>query len=304
MLRGFRKSLLLLGFAAVLAGCKKEDDLGDVNDIPGLGGDTWVKGPIDYWIYDSLTKPYNISVKYKWDQFELELNKNLVPPKEEKIIPVMDAVKKVWLNTYVAEAGELFIKKYCPKFFVLVGSPSFNTDGTITLGTAEGGRKVVLYVLNEFRIKSMPDYQPADSFNVKQMFHTIQHEFGHILHQNVMYTEDFKRISVGMYTANWNNVYDENARRDGFVTAYAMSAPDEDFVEMISMMLVEGKDGFDRIVNSIPPGTSANGITQAEAQSRLRQKEAIVVAYFKDVWNIDFYSLQSRARAAVEELIK
>jgi len=70
------------------------------------------------------------------------------------------------------------------------------------------------------------------------------------------------------------------------------------------MMLVEGKDGFDRIVNSIPPGTSANGITQAEAQSRLRQKEAIVVAYFKDVWNIDFYSLQSRARAAVEELIK
>lgn len=304
MLRSFRKSLLVFGLAAVLAGCRKEDDLGDVNDIPGLGGETWVKGPIDHWIYDSLTKPYNIAVKYKWDQFELELNKNLVPPKEEKIIPVMDAVKKVWLNTYVAEAGELFIKKYCPKFFVLVGSASFNTDGTITLGTADGGRKVVLYVLNDFRIKSMSDYHPSDSFNVKQMFHTIQHEFGHILHQNVMYTEDFKRISVGMYTANWNNVYDENARRDGFVTAYAMSAPDEDFVEMISMMLVEGKDGFDRIVNSIPPGTSTNGITQAEAQSRLRQKEAIVVAYFKDVWNIDFYSLQARARAAVEELIK
>jgi substrate import-associated zinc metallohydrolase lipoprotein len=83
-----------------------------------------------------------------------------------------------------------------------------------------------------------------------------------------------------------------------------MSAPDEDFVEMIAMMLVEGKTGFDKIVNSIPAGTSINGTTQVDAKSRLRQKEAIVVTYFKDVWNIDFYSLQSRTRTAVESLIR
>ena len=303
LVKGIRKLFMVGCVALIVTGCKKEDELGDVDNIPGLGGDAWEKGPVDYWIYDSLTVPYNIAVKYKWDQFELELNKTLVPPKEEKIIPVMDAVKKVWLDTYVAEAGEIFIKKYCPKFFVLVGSASYNTDGTITLGTAEGGRKVVLYVLNDFRIRSMPDYVPADSFNVKQMFHTIEHEFGHILHQNTMYPDDFKRISVGHYTANWNNVGDAAARRDGFVTAYAMSGPDEDFVEMIAMMLVEGKDGFDRIVNSIPAGTSESGITQAEAQSRLRQKEAIVVTYFNAVWDIEFYNLQTRTRQAVENLI-
>jgi substrate import-associated zinc metallohydrolase lipoprotein len=299
-----RHVLMFLICVCVMISCKKEDELNNIDEIPGLGGDTWVKGPVDYWVYDSLTKPYNIAVKYKWDQFELELNKTLVPPKEEKVIPVMEAVKKVWINNYVAEAGALFIKKYCPKFFVLAGSASYNTDGTITLGTAEGGRKVVLYVLNDFRTKNMPGYQPSDSVNIKMMFHTIEHEFGHILHQNTMYPQDFKRISAGLYTANWNNVSDASAGRDGFVTAYSMSAPDEDFVEMIAMMLVEGKAGFDKIVNSIPAGTSMNGTTQAEAQSRLRQKEAIVVTYFKDVWNIDFYSLQSRTRTAVESLIR
>lgn len=300
------KPLLYL-FAIVIVAmvsCKKNDNLGNVDNIPGLGGDTWVKGPIDNWIYDNLTKPFNISVKYKWDQFELELNKDLVPPKEEKIIPVMQAVKKVWIDTYIAEAGDVFMKTYCPKFFVLCGSASWNTDGTITLGTAEGGRKIVLYVLNNFRTKDMPDYTPSDSLTIKQMFHTIEHEFGHILHQNVLYPEDFKRITPGFYTANWNNVSDNAARRDGFVTAYAMSAPDEDFVEMISMMLTEGRGGFDKIVNSIPAGTSTNGTTQADAIAKLRKKEATVVGYYKDVWGIDFYSLQTRVRAAVESLIK
>jgi substrate import-associated zinc metallohydrolase lipoprotein len=288
----------------LVVACNKKENLGSVDDIPGLGGDTWVKGPIDNWVYDNLTKPFNISVKYKWDQFELELNKNLVPPQEEKIVPVMEAVKKVWIDTYIAEAGDVFIKTYCPKFFVLCGSASWNTDGTITLGTAEGGRKIVLYVLNDFRTKAMSDYTPSDSNTVKQMFHTIEHEFGHILHQNVLYPEDFKRITPGFYTANWNNVSDNAARRDGFVTAYAMSAPDEDFVEMIAMMLIEGRAGFNKIVNSIPAGTSINNITQADAIAKLRKKEAMVVNYYKDVWGIDFYSLQNRVRTAVEELIK
>ena len=291
--------ILLLG-----VGCKKSENLGSVDDIPGMGGDAWKKGPIDNWIYSNLTKPFNISVKYKWDQFELELNKNLVPPREEKIVPVMEAVKKVWIDTYIAEAGEVFMKTYCPKFFVLCGSASWNTDGTITLGTAEGGRKIVLYVLNDFRTKSMSDYRPSDSMGIKQMFHTIEHEFGHILHQNVLYPDDYKRITPGFYTANWNNVSDNAARRDGFVTAYAMSAPDEDFVEMISMMLTEGRAGFDKIVNSIPAGSSQNGITQADAKAKLRKKEAMVVAYYKDVWGMDFYRLQSRVRAAVDGLIK
>ncbi|HSC37723.1 MAG TPA: putative zinc-binding metallopeptidase [Chitinophagaceae bacterium] len=296
--------LLILSFFVLVASCRKSDSLGDVSNIPGLGGDSSANTAIDQWIYDTLTVPYNVSAKYRWDQFELELNKNLTPPSEAKIIPTLSAVKKVWIDTYVAEAGSNFMKQLIPKFFVLVGSASWNTDGTITLGTAEGGRKIVLYVLNNFRVKGMPGYVLSDSVNIKQMFHTIEHEFGHILHQTVLYPASFKTITAGFYTANWNNVSDAAANREGYVTAYAMSAPDEDFVEMISMMLTEGRAGFDRIVNSIPAGTTPDGVTQAQAVARLRSKEATVVGYFKNVWNIDFYSLQTRVRTQVLSLIQ
>ena len=82
------------------------------------------------------------------------------------------------------------------------------------------------------------------------------------------------------------------------MTAYAESSPFEDFVEMISIMLIEGRSGFDDIVNSIT-GTSVRGTTADQAKARLRQKESLVVNYYKQAWSIDFYTLQTRVRTAI-----
>lgn len=298
------KIFFFLFAMVVLAACSREDDdLSGVQDIPGLGGDTWVPGSLDAWLHDTMTVPYNIEVKYKWDQFEFDVTKTLVPPKEEIVIPAIRAIKKVWIDNYINAAGEVFFKKYCPKFFILSGSASWNDNGTITLGTAEGGRKIVMYLLNDFRTKEMPGYTQRDTANVKQIFHVIEHEFGHILHQTKMYPPEFKKICAGYYTGNWNNIRDLEALQDGFVTPYAMSNENEDFVEMISMMLIEGKAGFDRIVNSVPEGFSVNGTSQAQAKDRLRQKEAMVVNYFKAAYNIDFYSLQNNTRQSIVQLL-
>jgi len=292
------KYYLLFFFGlTVLVSCKKEDPL-NVDNITGLGGDTWVKTPLDQWLYDSLVVPYNIATKYKWDQSELDLNKDIVPPDESKVIPVMSSVGRVWIDPYVQQAGEFFFKKYCPKLFVLAGSANWNLDGSITLGTAEGGRKIVLYLLNDFKNKSMPGYVPADSAIPKQMFHVIHHEFGHILDQNIRRPVAFDEVCKGFYTADWINTNDFAARQDGFVTAYAESSPFEDFVEMISIMLIEGRSGFDDIVNSIT-GTSIRGTTADQAKAKLRQKESLVVNYYKQAWSIDFYTLQTRVRTAL-----
>jgi substrate import-associated zinc metallohydrolase lipoprotein len=294
-MRMFKHKIYLLILAlAVFASCKKEDDLGDVSAIPGLGGDTWEPTEIDTYIKDTFTIPFNVTAKYKWDQGELDFNKTLTPPREEKIKPVLSAIKKVWIDNYVTEAGNAFMQKYVPKFFVLVGSANWNIDGTITLGTAEGGRRIVLYVLNDFRVKGMQGYVAADSVNIKMMFHTIEHEFAHIMHQTVLYPQDFKRISVGGYTSNWNNISDKNANEKGFISSYAQSSADEDFVEMISIMLTEGKAGYEALLNTI---------SSADAKSKLRQKEAVVVNYFKDVWGINFASLQTRTRNSINALI-
>src|SRR5687768_18166276 len=92
------KCLWTLLAVVLLASCRKEDALQDVGDISGLGGDTWAQGPIDKWIFDNLTAPYNIAVKYKWDQSEIALNRTVVPVKEEQVIPVMSAIKEAWID--------------------------------------------------------------------------------------------------------------------------------------------------------------------------------------------------------------
>ncbi|WP_084439630.1 zinc-binding metallopeptidase [Dyadobacter alkalitolerans] len=304
------KQLHKLFFAALfltvgLSSCK-EEEIGEVEDIPGLGGDEWVQGPIDKWILDSLVTPYNISAKYKWDQFEFgNITKTLVPPDESQVVPLLSTIKKAWTVPYVQEAGKVFYNKFSPKFFILSGSNEYNAEGSITLGTAEGGRKVVLFGVNLFKIKGMAGYDAArDSSFVKDWFlHTIHHEFGHILHQTVLYPVEYKAVSRSLYQGgNWINWSDNDARRDGFITAYSSLNFDEDFVEMIAMMLTEGKAGFDKIVNAIPEGTSPRGTTKAQAQAALRQKEAIVVAYYKNTWKIDFYSLQNRVRGSMNKL--
>ena len=296
-------AILIMGLG--LSGCK-EDAIGEVEGIPDLGGPTWEHGPIDKWIVDSLVTPYNISAQYKWDQFEFgNITKTLVPPDEAQVVPLLSTIRKAWTVPYVEEAGKVFFNKYSPKFFVLSGSNEYNAEGSIVLGTAEGGRKVVLLGVNQFKIKGMAGYVAAeDSSFVKDRFlHTIHHEFGHILHQTVLYPVEYRNVTKSLYQGgNWINWDDEDARRDGFITAYSSLNFDEDFVEMIAMMLTEGKVGFDKLVNSIPEGTSPRGTTRAQAQSFLRQKEAIVVAYYKNTWNIDFYSLQKRVRTSMNKL--
>ncbi|CAN5903485.1 putative zinc-binding metallopeptidase [soil metagenome] len=273
---------LLLFSLGTFVSCQNEVDNLDTS-LLGLGGDSWVKGPIDQWLDQNYVTPYNIEVKYRFDRYEVALNRVLVPTREDRIIPVMETIKKTWIEPYEQTAGPDFIKRLSPKQFVLVGSPQFNPEGTITLGTAEGGRKIVLYKLNDFDKK--------DKAEVRQMLHTIQHEFAHILHQTVMYPEEYKRITTD-YTASWQDYSLADARSRGYISEYSRSSPDEDFVEMISFMLIEGKTNFDSILNSAP----------ASAQPLLRRKEEMVVRYFKESWNIDIYALQSRSLAAINAL--
>jgi substrate import-associated zinc metallohydrolase lipoprotein len=273
--------LLLLCWGLLPACGDKEEDLNV--DLVGLGGDSWTPTALDNWLSDQYVSPYNIEVKYRFDRYEVALNRTLVPPKEVKVMQVMEAIKKTWIEPYEQQAGPTFIKKLSPKQFVLVGSPQYNTNGTITLGTAEGGRKVVLYRIN--------DFDKADKAQVKEMLHTIHHEFGHILHQNIRYPQEFQRITPS-YTANWADFNLADARSRGYITEYARNNPDDDFVEMISIMLIEGRQNFDAIVNGAPES----------GRAALRQKEQMVVAYFKEAWQIDFYELQVRAQTAINAL--
>lgn len=266
-----------------LCTCSKKETL-NTDPILGLGGDTWAKGPIDLWIEKEFVDPYNIEVKYKWDPYEFNYLKNLVPPKEEKVQMVMSAVKDIWIKPYEKVIGANFIKKFAPKQFIIGGSAEWNSDGTIVLGQAEGGRKIVLLVVNEFDPKKITE--------IKRMLHTMHHEFAHILHQNILYPQAWKSFNPEWYTATWYNNMDSDAHRQGLVTAYSKANADEDFVETIATLLVDGQDYFNALV--------AQSIVPQKSKEILRAKEAMIVEYFEKNYKIDFRQLQRETQAAIQ----
>ncbi|MBV4360046.1 zinc-binding metallopeptidase [Pinibacter aurantiacus] len=274
--------ITLLMLVVIAVSCGKKEDL--ASELPPIKTPDVQPLPQDIWIRDSLTIPYNIDVKYKWDALELDLYKTLVPPYESQIVPSLKIVKKIWIDTYIEQAGADFFKSLCPKQFLMVGSANYETDGTVILGTAEAGRKVVLYNIN-----NLTTTKPS---TVTDLMHVIEHEFTHILHMNVRYPTEFKTLTP-VYTSTWLNFTTAQANAQGFITPYAMNSSDEDFAETVSKMVTMSKSDWDKTINSITSQTGRNA---------LRAKENIVVNYFNDIYNIDFYALQARTVEAINEV--
>lgn len=284
--------MLCVGLVACMASCKKDKFTPLTTPPPGLGGDTWVQDSVDKFINDSMTVPYNVAVYYKWTPGQLDFPSDITPPDASKVIPVLKALLNVAYAPYNQQTGSTaFLRRYLPKVLEMAGSAEYLPNGARFLGQAEGGTSMLLYEVNYFsRLK-------ADSNAFKQMMHTMHHEFGHILHQNVLYPVAFKTISTG-YTGNWYNVSDQDARKLGFITSYAQAAPDEDFVEMISTMLAGGEGGPSGGYDEYEALLTQTGGPASPGYAAIKQKEAVVVDYFQRVWQIDFYSLRAKCRKA------
>ena len=284
--------ILCIGLLAGMAACKKDSFTPLTTPPPGLGGDTWAQDSVDKFIYDSMTVPYNVAVYYKWLPGQLDFPSNITPPDASKVIPVLKALLNVAYAPYNQQTGSnVFLRRYLPKALEMAGSAEYLPNGARFLGQAEGGTSMLLYEVNYFSRKKV------DSNSFKQMMHTMHHEFGHILHQNVLYPVSFKTISTG-YTGNWYNISDAEARTLGFITSYAQAAPDEDFVEMISTMLAGGEGGPSGGYDEYEALLTQTGGPGTTAYATIKQKEAVVVDYFQRVWTVDFYALRAKCRTA------
>lgn len=279
-----RKCYLLLQSLVlfVALGCSRDKETLDVSAL-NLGGDVSEKTALDRWVATNFTAPYNIEIKYRWDRTELNMWKTLVPPAEDKVQPVLEVLRDAWIAPYVKVKGADFIKELAQKQIVLVGSPEYNANGTIVLGQAEAGRKVTLFVVNFF--------QKSNVQEVKRMLKTMHHEFGHILHQKKMFSPRYALITPDGYDATWFNYSDAQALSLGFISSYSRNTVEDDFVEMLAIMLTEGKTGFDALVNRAGTGKVA-----------LRAKEEIVRAYVRDTWGIDLTALQNSTQEAIKLL--
>lgn len=264
-----------------------EDDL-DPNSIFGGTETGKVPNEFDTWLLNNYTLPYNIEFKYRFEDMETDDTYNLVAADYDRSIALAKFTKYLWLESYEELLGPDFIRTYCPRLLFLVGSPAYNTDGSVVLGTAEGGLKITLYNVNSISLTSI---------DVEQLnywyFKTMHHEFAHILHQTKNYPTEFNEITPSGYQpTGWVNVSEQEALDMGFVSPYASSETQEDFVEIIAIYVTNTAEYWDNLVGS----------ASAEGQGYINQKLEIVKDYMTTTWGIDLDELRDIVQRRSQEV--
>lgn len=276
--------ILLLAFvfgAALFSGCS-EDDLRDTSSIRDK---TTEKNDLDRWIDANYVKPYNIDFRYRMNDIWTNQSYNLSPASYANSIRMAKLTLHLCLNAYDEVTGSKTFMRTCfPKILHLIGSAAVNTNNTIVLGTAEGGKMMTLYMINDLPLLMPTSDNPDVKLDMPTLneyfFKTMHHEFCHILHQTTPYTTEFKAISGSNYIGdNWSIAYtsDADARKKGFISAYSSKAVDEDFVELYSVYVTS------------TAATWAGYLSDAgtNGAATISQKMDIVADYLLKTWNID-----------------
>lgn len=234
----------------------------------------------DKWLLENYTFPYNVEMKYKMEDIESDMKYHLVPADSAKTAKLSIIMKYLWFDAYNEVVGPDFIKENMPRTIHFIGSPAYNSEGTMVLGTAEGGLKITLYMVNSLDDKTLKDY---DTMN-KYYFHTLHHEFTHILNQKIPYDPSFKLITESGYVSgDWYTISDKTAHQAGFVTPYAMVEPLEDFAEMLSGYVTMSQSEW----NAILADAGTTGAASISA------KLDIVRNYMQESWNVDIDQLRA-----------
>ena len=249
------------------------------------------KNEFDVWLDKNYREVYNIDFKYRYSDKEADLNYNVVPAEYDKSKALAILVKHIWLEAYSEAVSPEFMKTYVPRIIQLTGSYKWNNNGSQVLGTAEGGLKIMLYGVNELDIDNprINTTNPYESHDVKPIdmnywfFHTMHHEFCHILTQKKEYDPSFRTISAEHYHAtDWVNQDDKDVAAEGFVTGYGSSEYNEDFAEIYSTYITNTPEGWNLILKA----------AGEEGTAILNQKLDLMKTYFLNSWGIELDHLR------------
>lgn len=255
----------------------------------------------DKWLGANYLDEYNLDFRYRMQDVGSNTSYNLVPTKLEKSKQMAILAKYLWFDVYGEVVDPEFLRYYGPRIIHLIGSAAYNpSQGTRILGTAEGGIKVTLYDCNKLDPSNI-------EFNNEYYFHTMHHEFAHILHQQKSYPKEFETLSAGYYDPmywqerNDDNTPNEATIRDhskyaplGFVTAYGSSQPREDFVEVISCYITKSDAWWTELLKQAAlPGPNNEPIKGNEV---ILKKIEICKKWLSEQWNINLDSLRQNVR--------
>lgn len=246
----------------------------------------------DKWLDANFVDPYNIDFKYRYEMNESDLNYYTVPAAYDEAIIMAHLVKYLCIDTYDEVAGIDFTRNYFPKMFFLIGEWEYRNNGTFILGTAEGGKKILLSGINY--LNDVLD-MGADALN-HYYIKTIHHEFTHILNQTKDFSTEFGQITGSGYVADsWSEApYNTEYLKNGFISSYAQHSDTEDFAEMLSIYVTNPQSYWDEQLKTA-------GNTSAEL---ITSKLDLVRDYMKTAWSIDIDELRSTILRRQNDVIK
>ena len=219
----------------------------------------------DKWLKENYLDVYNLDFQYKLKDNETNMNYNLEPATLSNAIDLAVLAKYMWFDVYEEVSGSKeFVKMYGPRIIMLVGSPAINPQtGTIIVGLAEGGIKVTLLHVNSMN--------PLDIYGLNSdYFHTMHHEFTHILHQTKSIPREFQLLSLGRYDAiNWQDRNPGVVHSLGFVTPYGSSEIREDFAETAANYITLTDGQWARLWLEASRGYATDGDEDSEEMSNL-----------------------------------
>lgn len=253
----YKRIIIMLAAAGLMTACGTDNDVDP--SYSAFNIEAPERSVFDNWLLENFTKPYNINVIYRYNDSETNNSYNVIPADLDKAKALSVMIKHVWLDAYAEAVGETFIKTYSPRVYQLIGSAEYSSgNNEMVLGTAEGGLKVTVFRVNAITpdnpwIDQDSWYPNTTASNPMDLnywfFHTMHHEFCHILTQTKNYSTEFQTISAGDYqTTNWVNVKNEEAPAKGFTSGYGSKEYNEDFAEIFSFYVTHSKAAFEELL--------------------------------------------------------
>lgn len=285
--------LPLMLMALVLTSCDKDE----IKSESVITADSYKMNQFDKWLEVNYVNPYNIDFKYRYEEIESDYNYYTVPAQMENSIIMAHLVKYLCIETYNEVAGIEFTRANFPKMFYLIGEWEYRNNGSYILGTAEGGRKILLAGINylDYVLGGQWGEQENVAENLNYYYiKTIHHEFTHILNQTRDYPTSFRQVTPSSYVkdSQFEEPYVSAYLKRGFISAYAQTEPREDFAEMVSEYVTHSAEWWQAQLKAAETTWDGNPDQTETGRELIEQKLDIVRAYMFDTWHIDLDQLR------------
>lgn len=295
----FLNILAAVAIVAGFASCSSDD----VSSESIFSKEAPVRNDFDNWLLENFTYPYNVDVKYRFEDIESDVSYTVTPADSTKSAKLAKLVKYLFYDSYDECVGKDFMKMYSPRQLMFVGSGMYQTSGTVILGYATGSIKIVLTNVNDLTDAVLHNAEELDRLYLS----TFHHEFQHILNQKIAFDPSFEEISRPDYVSgNWYQQKDADAYRRGFVRNYAMQEAKEDFAETYSDYVGYSYAKWNNIMKiaaqcrdcagsgKVGGGncTTCGGSGEGDGAQRILDKVDFIRRYMKSSYNLDIDELR------------